>query len=366
MSVYLDHAATTPLCSEARDAMYDAFSWLGNPSSAHSAGVIAKRHLEQSRGIMASCLGCDSDELIFVSCGTEANALALHGRTRVAVSAVEHMSVLQNAPDAVVLPVLPNGTVDLDAVEAVLPDTELVSVQFANNELGTLQPVQEIGTLCRRSGVLFHTDAVQAVGHVPITLYHQPIDLLSLSAHKFGGPAGIGALYCKRGTPLFSLLRGGMQERGTRAGTESVLLACGMAAALQASVRIMEQEHARLTALGDELFYRLVRLGGVPVVQCDKLPSHLLIRFPDCDAEALLYALDLHEICVSAGAACHANSSKPSHVLSAIGMTERESKSCLRISMGRTTTQNDLDALCEALQLILKQKNTMIKKEKTP
>ncbi len=354
--IYLDHASTAPLCPEARDAMLEEMNRLGNPSSAHSAGASAMRRLSIYRSMIASCLGCDCDELIFVSGGTEANALALHGRTHIAVSAIEHDSVRKNAPDALILPVMPNGVLDLSASEPILQTADFVSVQYANNELGTLQPIKELGILCKRAGALLHTDAVQAVGHVPIDLSELPIDLLSLSAHKFGGPVGIGALYVKNGTPLFPLLRGGMQEHGMRAGTESVLLACGMAAALQASVRIMEKETARLQALGDELFYRLVGMGGVPVAQCDRLPSHLLMRFPDHDAEALLNALDLYGICVSAGAACHANTAEPSHVLLALGMTEREAKSCLRISMGRTTSKRDIDALCDALELITKTK----------
>lgn len=353
MSVYLDHAADTPLCEASREAMAEMLTCVGNPSSAHSAGSAARAALKQSRKTVAQLLGCESDEVIFVSGGTEANALALHGRTSISVSAIEHASVLQNAPDALHLPVTSDGVLDLSASEPIIQRAGFVSVQYANNELGTLQPVREVGALCRSEGIPFHTDAVQAVGHVPITLCDEPIDLLSMSAHKFGGPVGIGALYCKRGTPLFAMFRGGMQEQGRRAGTESVLLACGMAAALQSAVNGMEREHARLLALGRRLVTRLTAMGGVPTVQAEVLPSHVHIRFPNRDAEALMHALDLQGICVSAGAACHANTQEPSHVLLAIGLTKQEANSCLRISMGHTTTEEDTDALCRALELIL-------------
>ncbi len=356
MSVYLDHASTTPLCGEAKEAMREAMDCIGNPSSMHGAGTAARALLEQSRKAVADCLGCEKNELIFVSGGTEANALALHGRTRVAVSAVEHASVLQNARGAAIIPVLQDGTVDLQAAEEHIANTDFVSVQYANNELGTLQPIKELGILCKHA--VFHTDAVQAVGHVPIDLRKEPFDLLSLSAHKFGGPAGIGALYVKNGTPLFPLMRGGMQERGRRAGTESVLLACGMSAALQTSVQSMEREAKRLQALKTEAIARFKALGGIPWEHTPSLASHVHVRFPGRDAEALLYALDLHGICVSAGAACHAVSQEPSHVLTAVGMTVQEAKSALRISMGRTTAQSDLDALFDALKLILKQKTS--------
>ncbi len=354
--IYLDHASTTPLCPEARDAMTEAFDCLGNPSSAHTAGEEARQLLSQSRQTVADCLGCEPDELIFTSGGTEANALALHQRKNVAVSAIEHASVLQNATDAMIIPVAGDGIIDLDAAKPIIKKSAFISVQYANNELGTVQPIKELAILCQNA--LLHTDAVQAVGHVPICLHDEPIDLLSLSAHKFGGPTGVGALYRKRGTPLFPLLRGGMQEQGMRAGTESVPLICGMAAALRASVRGMERETARLQTLKNELTTRLKALGGIPFDGAPSLASHVHVRFPERDAEALLYALDLHGVCVSAGAACHAISQEPSHVLLAIGMTKREAKSCLRISMGRTTTLSDIDTLCGALELILKQKTS--------
>ena len=313
------------------------------------------RQYNACKCIVAHCLGCHEDELIFVSSGTQANALALHGRTNIATSAIEHVSVLKNAHGARILPVGNDGVIDLAVARTIIPQCAFVSVQYANNELGTLQPVREIAELAHQADAYFHTDAVQAVGHVPICLQDEPIDLLSLSAHKFGGPVGIGALYCKRGTPLYPLFGGGAQQQGRYAGTESLLLACGMAAALQAAVQDMAQETRRLLSLKHDLTCRLTALGGMPVTERETLASHLSIRFDGMDAEALLHALDLYGICVSAGAACHAHASEPSHVLTALGMTASQAKSCLRITLGHTTTSEDIDTLCRVLAQIIKQ-----------
>lgn len=356
--IYLDHAATTPLLSEAKAAILDALDLFGNPSSAHTAGSMAKAVLQKSRESMASCLGCEPEELIFTSGGTEANALALHGRAGKTVrSAVEHPSVWKQLMSAAVIPVNKDGAISLPHAETIIDcQTELVSVQYANNELGTVQPIQNLGILCKEAGAMFHTDAVQAVGHLPICLHKEPLDLLSLSAHKFGGPKGIGALYRKQGTPLSPLLRGGMQEHGLRAGTESVLLVCGMAAALAQSVREMAEENRRLASLRDELQERLQALGGI--VNGNKgamrLPAHLNIRFPQHDAEALLYSLDLLGFCVSAGAACHASGQEPSRVLLAIGLTDTEAKSSLRITLGKENTKKDILAFCKAMEKLTK------------
>lgn len=354
--IYLDHAASAPLCEDAKEAILHAFEMCGNPSSAHGAGSASRSLLETSRKTVADCLGCEPDEIVFTSGGTESNALALHGRSRIAVSAVEHVSVLQNAPGAAVIPVRRDGSVDTNAAEPIIQDAGFVSVQYANNELGTIMPVHELGILCKNAGAVFHTDAVQAVGHLPIRLHGEPIDLLSFSAHKFGGPTGIGALYCRHGTTLFPLARGGMQERGRRAGTESVPLICGMAAALQASVRGMAYETERLQKLKDRLTVRLRTLGGKPFACGQALASHVHVRFDGFDASALVHALDLYGIFVSAGAACRADSLEPSHVLLAVGLTAREAKSCLRISMGKTTAERDIDSFCDALAHITNNK----------
>ena len=357
--IYLDHASTTPLRSGALHEMTEMLPFFGNPSSVHTAGMHASRLLGEYKDRVAHCLGCDADELVFVSSGTEANALALHGRGKIAISAIEHASVYKNARDAKIIPVRPDGVIDIEKAKEIIPRADFVSVQSVNNELGTVMPVHELGILCREANVLFHTDAVQAVGHMPLSLRDEPIDLLSLSAHKFGGPVGIGALYCRRGTPLYSIWQGGMQERGMRAGTESLLLACGMAAALEEAVYGMEQETRRLQSLKRELTDRLAAFGGMPVTESETVASVLSVRFEGMDAQAVLHALDLQGVCVSAGAACHANQSEPSHVLTAMGMTAEQANSCLRISFGHTTSHEDIDALCDALSRIVKQ-NTSI------
>lgn len=357
--IYLDHAATAPLLPEAKDAMAEAMELFGNPSSPHSAGSEAQKRLQKSRNTVADCLGCEPEELLFTSGGTESNALALHGRTGKAFAgAAEHVSVLKNLPHAELLPFGADGTVSLpDAQARIRKGTGLVSVQYANNELGTIQPVRTLGALCHDVGALFHTDAVQAVGHIPIDLRKEPIDLLSLSAHKFGGPVGIGALYRRADTPLFPLFGGGAQERGLRAGTESVLLACGMAAALASAVRSAEAEGKRLACLRDELQTRLQALGGIPNGSGARLPSHLNIRFPGFDAEALLFSLDLLGFCVSAGAACHASGQAPSHVLLAIGLSEEQAKSSLRITLGKNNTKKDILAFCKAMEHLTNKQN---------
>lgn len=361
--IYLDHAATAPLRAEAKAAMTELLDLFGNPSSLHSAGVAAKAVLEQSRKDMADCLGCLPEELIFTSGGTEANALALrgirpNGRTKRVASAFEHPSVYKNMPEAILLPVCPNGKVSLaEAEKAIDERTLLVSVQYANNELGTIQPVREIGSLCKNAGACFHTDAVQAVGHIPICLHEEPIDMLSLSAHKFGGPKGIGALYCKAGTKLDPLLLGGTQEFGLRAGTENIFLAAGMAAALKSACRDRDMETKHIRALRNELERLLISLGGITNGTASGLAGHLSIRFPDQDAQALLHTLDLLGFCVSAGAACHAATQIPSRSLLAIGLSEEEAKGSLRISLGKENTREEILAFARAIHDLINKEN---------
>ncbi len=367
--IYMDHASTSPLRKQARQAMEQTFDLFGNPSSPHSAGMEANAALQDARKRIADALGCFPDELIFTSGGTEADHLALYGvtpdgeRDTLIVSAFEHPALLQAANGCPLtdrrLPVQASGIVSPGTVRRNVNErTCLVSVMHANNELGTVQPIREIGAFCRRAGVLFHTDAVQTVGHLPICLREEPIDLLSLSAHKFGGPKGVGALYCRRGVSLSPLFRGGRQERMRRAGTESLLLAAGMAAALEASLQESATQNKAIASLRDELEARLCALGGIPNGSAERLPGFLSIRFPDTDAQALLHALDLYGVCISASAACHASSDEPSHALLAVGLTEREARQTVRITLGAENTPEEVAFLAERIQWIQKTNKT--------
>lgn len=349
--IYLDHAATAPLCTAAKEAMLEAIETVGNPSSLHSAGTAARALLEASRRTIADCLGCEPKEILFTSGGTESNALALHGRQKVLTSPMEHPSVLNNCKAPLLLPVKPTGIVDTDSLETLLAKgADLVSLQYANSETGLLQPVYEAGKLCRAYGVPFHSDGVQAVGKADLRLHHLPVDLLSFSAHKFGGPVGIGGLYRKEGTLLLPLYRGGKQERVIRPGTESVLLACGMAAALQAAAAEREEREKRLSALGALITKKITAMGGTATGDGERLPGHLHFRFPGKDGEAMAAGLDLIGFCVSAGSACHSGSHTPSPVLTAMGFSEEESSEGLRITLGETTTREEILQFLSALE----------------
>ena len=353
--IYFDHAATAPLHPKAKEAMAEAMEVLGNPSSLHTAGSGAKRLLEQSRATVAEALGCEPAEILFTSGGTEANALALHGRRKILASPMEHPSVAGNVKGTPYLPVTPKGVVSLEKAEALLREgVDLVSLQHANNETGLIQPIEELGALCQAYGVPFHSDGVQAVGKLPIRLHRLPISLYSFSAHKFGGPAGIGGLYRKSGTAIEPLYRGGMQEQGLRPGTESVLLACGMAAALQAVTEELAETAAYLTDLGEELLRGLCAFGAVPTGEGDRIPGHLHVSFPHRDGEALVSALDLRGVCLSAGAACHSHSHTPSSTLLAMGFAKEEASAGLRITLGRENTRQEIQTFLGLLADCLK------------
>ena len=349
--IYLDHAATTPLHPAAKTAMAEAMEVVGNPSSLHGAGRCAKALLEESRKAIADCLGCEPTEILFTSGGTESNALALHGKNRVLTSPMEHPSLVKNCKQPLFFPVKDTGIVDDCDLEAFLRQgVDLVSLQYANSETGLLQPVARVGEVCRRYGVPFHSDGVQAVGKAELCLRKLPVDLLSFSAHKFGGPAGIGGLYRKEGTPLLPLYQGGKQEREIRPGTESVLLACGMAAALQAAVQERVETAKRLSELGEQILRKVISLGGVETGRGKRIPGHLHFRFPGKDGEALAARLDLLGFCVSAGAACHSGSHTPSPVLLAMGFSEKEASEGLRVTLGQTTQREDVQAFLAALE----------------
>ena len=352
---YLDWNATAPPRPEAVAAVTEALAHGGNPSSVHRRGRAARQRIERAREAVTALVGTEPDGVIFVSGGTEANHLALlgSGRARILVSAVEHNSVLQAAPDSERIPVDANGIVDPEALDAMLkadPRPALVSVMLANNETGIVQPVARIAAIAHANGALFHCDAVQAAGKLPLDVAEIGADLLSLSAHKLGGPPGIGALVVTGGTEPMPLLRGGGQERGRRAGTENLPGIAGFAAAAEAAPAGLA-EYDRVRLLRDRL--ETAALNAVPEalvigVAAPRLPNTTALALPGIAAETQIIALDLDGVMVSAGAACSSGKVGPSHVLSAMGLPSRIAGCTIRISLGWTTTETDIDHFLNA------------------
>ena len=352
-SVYLDHNATTTPRPRALEAMREAMGSFGNPSSVHRHGRLARKLVEDAREQVAGLVGADPANVIFTGSGTEANALALRGagQDSVLISAVEHASVLGAVDGARVIPVDTDGVVRLDALDKMLAESDgpaLVSVMLANNETGVLQPIGEVAALARQHGALVHCDAVQAAGRIALDVASIGAHLLSLSAHKLGGPAGVGALVVDPSVPLSPLLRGGGQERGRRAGSENVLGIVGFGAA--AEVVLGCENSARLAALRDGLERRLkaicpaARLFGA---SAERLPNTSCIEMPGVSGETQVIAFDLASVSVSAGAACSSGKVTPSHVLKAMGVGEDIAANTVRVSMGRTTKAADVDRFIE-------------------
>ncbi|HSU17957.1 cysteine desulfurase family protein [Longimicrobium sp.] len=363
--IYLDYAASAPVRPEARDAMLPFLDgrW-GNPSSLHRWGREARAALEDARARLARVIGASPAEIVFTRAGTEADALAILGRARtvpgapVAVTAIEHKAVLASAHAAadegaplILLPVDPNGVVEMAAVDAALERKPAVlSVMWANNEVGVMQPVREVAERCRAAGVVFHSDAVQALGKVPVRVDQVAADLLAFSAHKVGGPKGIGALYVRRGTRLKPLLFGGGQERGLRPGTEDVAGAVGFAAAAEAVEAAREGAMSRIGALRDRLEAGLLeRVPGLVVnaAGAPRLPTVSNVSVPGADPEALLVSLDLQGIAVSSGSACSSGAVEPSHVLTAMGIPADLAGPSVRFSLGWGTTDEEIDRVLD-------------------
>jgi cysteine desulfurase len=352
-SIYLDHNATTPLRPEAIEVMRESMQWFGNPSSVHSHGRLARRRIEDAREQVARLIGADPANIIFTSSGTEANALALRGagRRRVLISAVEHASVRDALEYAEILPVDGDGLVRLDALAEMLAESDepaLVSVMLANNETGVLQPMSDIAALARRHGALAHCDAVQAAGKIAVDAGALGVHMLSISAHKLGGPAGVGALVVDPSVPLSALLRGGGQERGRRAGSENVLGVVGFGAAAQAAARL--DDSGKLAALRDGLERRLEAMcPSAPVygAPAARLPNTSCIGMPGVAAETQVIAFDLAAVSVSAGAACSSGKVQASHVLKAMGVGDDSARNAIRVSMGWTTKASDVDRFVE-------------------
>lgn len=374
MKVYFDNAATTPVSASAQQAVLACMDecW-GNPSSIHSAGRAAGMRLDEARRSVARCLGAEPSEISFTSGGTEADNWAItqcaalgarQGKKHLITTAFEHHAVLHTVQrleqcgfEVTYLPVHSDGLVCPEELEqAIRPDTALVSIMYANNEIGTIQPVAELGEICRAHGVFFHTDAVQAAGHLPIHVSEQKIDLMSLSGHKFHGPKGIGALYCRRGIKLSRLLEGGGQERGKRAGTENLPGICGMAAALEEADICLEENSLKVTALRERLIQGILALPGTRLNgdREQRLPGNANFCFDGIDGESLLLRLDMAGICASAGSACTSGSLEPSHVLLALGLNPQEASSALRFSLDIQNTEEEVDfVIAKISELVL-------------
>lgn len=370
--VYADHAATTRLSAAALAAMKPYFQdAYGNPSSLYDFGQQAKTDLDAARAEIARCLNARPEEIFFTSGGTEADNWAVKGAAElrrakgkhIISTAIEHHAILHSLQylekqgyEVSYLPVDGQGRVDPAAVKAALrPDTILISVMAANNEIGTIEPIAEIGAIAREAGVLFHTDAVQAVGHIPVDVQAWGCDMLSLSGHKFHGPRGVGALYVRKGLRLPPLIHGGGQEKGRRSGTENVAGCAGMAAALKEAVERMPQESRRLSALRDRLAQGLcqipcTRLTGDPV---HRLPGTASFVFEGVEGEALLLHLDAKGICASSGSACSSASLDPSHVLLSIGLPHAVAHGSLRLSLGAENTDEDVDYLLQEVPAVV-------------
>ena len=380
--IYLDHAATTPLAGEVLEAMMPYFSecW-GNASAVYATGREARRAVEDARKAAAEAIGAQPQEICFTSGGSESDNMAIRGTARalkdkgkhIITTKIEHHAVLnpckqlqQEGYEVTFVSPDREGKIDPEDIrKAVRQDTILVSVMTANNEIGTIEPVSEIGRICRENGIFFHTDAVQAAGSLPVNVQETGCDLLSLSAHKFYGPKGVGALYIREGTRLSPLIGGGEQERGLRAGTENVPGIAGLGKAIAMAGENLEQNAKHMCRMRDRLTEGI--LSAVPGAAIngamrDRLPNNCSLCFEGIDGEALLLRLDLAGIAASAGSACTAGSREVSHVLKAIGLTEKEAKSSLRLTTGIHTTEEEIDETVKIIGEIVKDLRNMFKR----
>ena len=369
MFVYADNAATTSVSKTALDAMMPYLTTLyGNPSSLYSFAQKAKEALEEARQTVADIIGAQPKEIYFTSGGSEADNQAivsmakfgaLKGKKHLISTKFEHHAVLHTLKqlekqgfEVTLLDVHEDGVVRLEDVEAAIrEDTALVTVMFANNEIGTVQPIKEIGALCRSKGIPFHTDAVQAAGHMPINVKEMNIDLLSMSGHKFHAPKGVGVLYAKKGMPLFNIIEGGAQERGKRAGTENIPGIVALAAALKESVDNMEANTAKIIPMRDKLFAELSKIPHSKINGSleHHVPGTVNMCFEGIEGESLLLLLDSKGVCASSGSACTSGSLDPSHVLLAIGLPHEVAHGSLRLSIGEYNTMEEIDHIIEVV-----------------
>ena len=374
MFVYADNAATTAMSDAAVAAMLPCLQGVyGNASSLHTVGQLAKEKLEEAREEIARCIGASAREIYFTSGGSESDNQAIRsaayagaakGKKHIISTNFEHHAVLHTLKalrsegfEVTCLPVDAEGLITPQAVQAAIrPDTALVTIMYANNEVGTILPIREIGAVCRANNVIFHTDAVQAVGHIPVDVQADNVDMLSLSAHKFHGPKGVGALYCRRNIPLRTFIQGGAQERGKRAGTENVAGIVGLGEAIRIAVEEMPETAKKVSAMRDRLIDGI--LEKVPMCRLngprhDRLPGNCNISFLGIEGESLLLRLDLAGIAASSGSACASSSLDPSHVLLAIGLPHEVAHGSVRLSLSDFNTEEDVDYILEKLPQIV-------------
>lgn len=377
--IYMDNAATTPVRTEVLDIIIPYFTTkYGNASSVYKLGQESKKAVETAREQVAKALGADASEIYFTAGGSESDNWALRGVTKalkekgnhIITTNIEHHAILhtsqyleENGFEVTYLPVDEYGKVSLDELEAAIrPTTVLISVMMANNEIGTIEPIAQIGEIAHKHGITFHTDAVQAVGHVPIDVNKMNIDLLSLSGHKLGAPKGIGAIYIRKGTKIKQLIFGGAQERKRRAGTENVPAIVGLGKAIELADEEMVGEVNRLTLLRDKLINGIMeaipnaRLNGHPT---DRLPGNCNISFAFVEGESVLMLLDMNGICASSGSACTSGSLDPSHVLLALGLKHEEAHGSVRLTLGHETTEEDVNYVLEKLPPIIERLRSM-------
>ena len=374
MFVYADNAATTSVSKTALDAMLPYLTeYYGNPSSLYAFAQKATEAVAEARATVAACLGAASPrEIYFTSGGSEADNQAIMSAARLGArkskkhlisTKFEHHAVLHTLKrlekegyEVTLLDVHEDGVVRLeDVAAAIREDTCLVTIMFANNEIGTVQPITEIGALCREKGIPFHTDAVQAAGHMPIDVEKMNIDMLSISGHKFHAPKGVGALYCRKNIPLFNLIEGGAQERGKRAGTENVAGIVAMAAALKESVDNMEEDSKKMIAMRDKLFAELSKIPHSKINGSleHHVPGTVNMCFEGIEGESLLLMLDAKGICASSGSACTSGSLDPSHVLLALGLPHEVAHGSLRLSIGEYNTMEEIDHICQVVPQVV-------------
>lgn len=372
-TIYVDNAATTAMSDTAINAMTPFLKDVyGNPSSLHTVGQTAKECLDEIRAKVAKCLNAEPNEIYFTSGGSESDNQALRsaaynglkkGKKHIVSTTFEHHAVLHTLKklekegfEVTYLDVGSKGLVTAKQVEeAIRPDTALVTVMYANNEIGTIQPIREIGAVCRKAGVPFHTDAVQAAGHIPVDVKADNIDMLSLSAHKFHGAKGVGALYCRKGILLNSFVEGGAQERGKRAGTENVAGIAAMAAALKESCEHIDENSAKICAMRDKLFEGLSRIPHSKINgSIEKhVPGTVNMCFEGIEGESLLLLLDHNGICASSGSACTSGSLDPSHVLLSLGLPHEVAHGSLRLSIGEYNTMEEIDHILEVVPRVV-------------
>ena len=367
--IYLDHNATTPLSGEVLEAMMPYFRQdFGNASSFYGPARTARAALEKARAMIAAAIGASPEEIVFTASGTESDNLALRGVCRaykgkdlhVITSPVEHHAVLKTCEDlqglgvrVTQVPVDNNGCVDpADVAGNITPETIIISIMCANNETGVIQPIQAISEIARERGIIFHTDAVQAFGKMPIHVDDFGVDLMTISAHKIYGPKGVGALYIRKGTNISPIITGGSHERARRAGTENIPAIAGFAKAVEIAIETLDEAGSRMASLRDTFENQIMeRIDNVTINGggASRIPNTSSMSFASIDGESILLHLDLQGICASTGSACATGSPEPSHVLSAMGLSHVEAQGTIRFSLGRDNTQHDIDRICEVM-----------------